>query len=136
MNYFNIFVYICVVCVYVFVIGRHITCPEVESTGASRSSRPTLATLVCTLTSAFSSFDSSKALRKSISWSLERFSASFSDVMSFDRAAFSVRKKEKSKVIAKRNDESNITKVNKVGVIKSLEKVKKCELKLNLKNFV
>lgn len=64
----------------------HPTIAEVDSMGAKRSSLPTLATLLWTLTRALSSLDSSKALRKSISWSFDRLSASFRDVISLERA--------------------------------------------------
>lgn len=67
------------------------TCAEVDNTGASRSSRPTLATFVCTLTSAFSSLDSSNAFRKSISWSLDRLSDSLSVVISLESAEINAR---------------------------------------------
>lgn len=62
------------------------TCAEVDNTGARRSSRPTLATFVCTFTSAFSSLDSSSAFRKSISWSLDKLSDSLSVVISLESA--------------------------------------------------
>lgn len=63
-----------------------LTCIEVDNNGASLSSFPTFATLLCTFTKAFSSFDSSKLRRNSISCASDKLSASFSDDISFETA--------------------------------------------------
>lgn len=62
------------------------TCNELDISGASLSSFPTFATLLCTFTKALSSFDSSKVCKKSNSCSLDKLSVSFSEFTSFDRA--------------------------------------------------
>lgn len=59
---------------------------ELERTGASRSSRTSRATLVWTLTNAFSSLDSKRALRNSISRSCDKLPASFKELISFESA--------------------------------------------------
>lgn len=61
------------------------TCIEEESSGASRSSLPILATFVCTLTNAFNSFDSSNCCRKSKSCSPDKLSASFNEDTNLER---------------------------------------------------
>lgn len=63
------------------------TCIELDIIGANFSSFPTLATLLWTETSALISFDSSRVWRKCSSFSLDKLSASFSDVTSFDNTA-------------------------------------------------
>lgn len=63
------------------------TCIELDIIGANFSSLTTFATLLCTLTSALISFDSNKFCRKLNSCSLDKLSASLSDVTSFDKTA-------------------------------------------------
>lgn len=62
------------------------TCNELDISGASLSSFPTFATLLCTFTKALSSFDSSKVCKKTNSCSLDKLSVSLSELTSFDRA--------------------------------------------------
>lgn len=64
--------------------GHEPTCIEEESNGARRSSLQIFATLVWTLTSAFSSLDSSNSCRKSRSCSPDKLSACFSEVTNFE----------------------------------------------------
>lgn len=62
------------------------TCIEEDNNGARRSSLPILATLLCTFTKAFNSFDSSNVWRKFNSCSPDRLSASLSDVIKRESA--------------------------------------------------
>lgn len=62
------------------------TCIEFESNGASLSSLPIFATLLCTLTSAFNSFDSNSDWRNPSSCSPDSVSVSLRDVRSLVNA--------------------------------------------------
>lgn len=72
--------------------------------GANFSSLLTLPTLLCTLTNAFISFDCNRFCKNRSSCSLDKLSASFNDVTSFDKTV--ERGKERKKNGKLENEET------------------------------